>query len=60
MNTNCLHLLLGLLAIAIAHAGQPHFIAIYTDDQGYGDLGCYGGGHVAPRGSTRWPPRVPG
>lgn len=25
---------------------QPNFIVIFTDDQGYGDLGCFGGEHV--------------
>ena len=25
-----------------AKAEQPNFIFIMTDDQGYGDLGCYG------------------
>jgi len=23
-------------------ASQPNFIVIFTDDQGYGDLGCFG------------------
>lgn len=25
---------------------QPNFIIIFTDDQGYGDLSCFGGSHV--------------
>ena len=27
-------------------ATQPNFIVIFTDDQGYGDLSCFGGEHV--------------
>lgn len=27
-------------------ADQPNFVLIFTDDQGYGDLGCFGGTHV--------------
>ena len=29
-------------AFAQNKASQPNFIIIFTDDQGYGDLGCYG------------------
>lgn len=27
--------------------GKPNFVVIFTDDQGYGDLSCYGGKHVS-------------
>lgn len=37
------HLLLSAAALATAApARKPNFIVIYTDDQGIGDLGCYG------------------
>lgn len=35
-------LLLGTLCPAIAVAAKPNFVLIFTDDQGYGDLGCFG------------------
>ena len=44
-----------LLAVSVALAGQaasraenrrPNFVVIFTDDQGYGDLSCFGGEHV--------------
>ena len=25
---------------------KPNFVIIFTDDQGYGDLSCFGGDHV--------------
>ena len=30
----------------ITAADKPNFVIIFTDDQGYGDLGCFGGKHV--------------
>jgi len=35
-----------LLTTIALSADKPNFIIIYTDDQGYGDLSCYGGTHV--------------
>lgn len=29
-----------------AQAQKPNFVVIFTDDQGYGDLSCFGGEHV--------------
>jgi len=34
------------LSVALGWADQPNFVVIFTDDQGYGDLGCFGGEHV--------------
>lgn len=41
-------LFLGLLFVAgvLQAAVKPNVIIILTDDQGYGDLGCFGGDHV--------------
>jgi arylsulfatase A len=30
----------------LADAKRPNFVVIFTDDQGYADLSCYGGKHV--------------
>jgi arylsulfatase A-like enzyme len=38
----CLYLLVGHDVLAQSRPDQPNFIVIFTDDLGYGDLGCYG------------------
>lgn len=35
------------LAQSLAAAEKPNFVVIFTDDQGYGDLSCFGGKHVS-------------
>lgn len=35
------------LAQSFAAAEKPNFVVIFTDDQGYGDLSCFGGKHVS-------------
>ena len=46
MQTRILLFLLSLLGIchfsAFAEDRKPNFVIIFTDDQGYGDLGCFG------------------
>ena len=35
------------LAQPLSAAEKPNFVVIFTDDQGYGDLSCFGGKHVS-------------
>ena len=42
-----LSLLIVALSLAIAETRPPNFVVIMTDDQGYGDLSCYGAKHVS-------------
>ena len=35
------------LAPPLNAAEKPNFVVIFTDDQGYGDLSCFGGKHVS-------------
>ena len=30
------------VSVILAEENKPNFIIIFTDDQGYGDLGCFG------------------
>jgi arylsulfatase A-like enzyme len=32
--------------LVVAEAAKPNFVVIFTDDQGYADLSCFGGTHV--------------
>lgn len=36
-----------ILNLVSAKVAQPNFVIILTDDQGYGDLSCFGGTHVS-------------
>ncbi|MGJ8676696.1 MAG: sulfatase family protein [Akkermansiaceae bacterium] len=36
-----------LSQLANAEITKPNIVIIYTDDQGYADLGCFGGNHVS-------------
>lgn len=36
-----------LLALPLSAAERPNFVIIFTDDQGYQDLGCYGSPDIA-------------
>ncbi len=33
--------------VSTKNTPKPNFVVIFTDDQGYGDLGCFGAGHVS-------------
>ncbi len=35
------------VAQTLTAADQPNLVIIFTDDQGYGDLSCYGAEHVS-------------
>ena len=35
------------IAPSLGAAEKPNFVVIFTDDQGYGDLSCFGGNHIS-------------
>lgn len=37
----------GLFVPLVDAAEKPNFVVIFTDDQGYADLSCFGGEHVS-------------
>ena len=39
--------MLRLTGFSAQSADHPNFVVIFTDDQGYGDLSCFGGKHVS-------------
>jgi hypothetical protein len=55
-------LTIGVLGLVLSHgllaacgADKPNIIIILTDDQGHGDLGCYGAMAIAPPNIDRIP-----
>ena len=43
----CLGLSQSLSAAEKPNTEKPNFVVIFTDDQGYGDLSCFGGKHIS-------------
>lgn len=42
-----IYTLIVVVTVSLAAADKPNFVIIFTDDQGYGDLSCYGGDHIS-------------
>ena len=49
-----LGMLLAWLPTAAVQAAPPNVVLIFTDDQGYGDLGCFGSETIRTPTSTGW------
>ncbi len=43
----CLFLFCGFGSLRIKAQDKPNFVIIFTDEQGYADLRCFGGKHVS-------------